>query len=350
MAVDITINETIDLVDITVNPNIIEVNVTRTSGGGGSQTLAQTLDNGNSTGGENILVNNADAIELENGSLLKKGTYDYDGAGGGISRICSVGFEDMWQAGIRHVYDNNGLIRNSTNGFDVIPDGNFDVSNRFKVGSFWTLDNGTTYICTDNTEDAAVWELYSSSGIPTLQEVLDNNNDLVDGNFFAGTGAGAGNSATDVNAFGLIAGQGNSGSNLNALGFQAGLTNEGTSVNAFGVNSGLGNTFNNVNLFGENATADENGQTVLSKDGTIMARISTAELTASRKYTIQDADGTLAFIDDVPTLTSQLTNDGADGVNPFITALDIPVGAEASTLVREVKNMTGATLTKGTVV
>jgi hypothetical protein len=50
------------------------------------------------------------------------------------------------------------------------------------------------------------------------------------------------------------------------------------------------------------------------------------------------------------TQTSQLTNNGADGVNPFITALDIPVGSQASTLVREVKNMTGATLTKGTIV
>jgi hypothetical protein len=50
------------------------------------------------------------------------------------------------------------------------------------------------------------------------------------------------------------------------------------------------------------------------------------------------------------TQTSQLTNNGADGVNPFITALDIPIAGQASTLVREVKNMTGATLTKGTVV
>ena len=50
------------------------------------------------------------------------------------------------------------------------------------------------------------------------------------------------------------------------------------------------------------------------------------------------------------TQTSQLTNNGADGVNPFITALDIPTTGQASTIVREVKNMTGATLTKGTVV
>ena len=52
----------------------------------------------------------------------------------------------------------------------------------------------------------------------------------------------------------------------------------------------------------------------------------------------------------VPTQTSQLTNNGADGTNPFITALDIPTAGQAGTLVREVKNMTGATLNKGTVV
>jgi hypothetical protein len=49
MAVDITINETIDLVDITVNPNIIEVNVTRTSGGGGVQTVTGTTVTGTTT-------------------------------------------------------------------------------------------------------------------------------------------------------------------------------------------------------------------------------------------------------------------------------------------------------------
>ena len=63
-----------------------------------------------------------------------------------------------------------------------------------------------------------------------------------------------------------------------------------------------------------------------------------------------------AFILNKPTIpsavtqTSQLTNNGANGINPFITALDIPVAGQASSLVREVRNMTGATLTKGTVV
>jgi hypothetical protein len=64
---------------------------------------------------------------------------------------------------------------------------------------------------------------------------------------------------------------------------------------------------------------------------------------------------TLATLNDIGggggiSQTSQLINDGADGVNPFITALDIPTAGQAGTLVREVKNMTGATLTKGTVV
>jgi hypothetical protein len=43
MTVDITISETINEVDITVLPNIIEVNVTRTSGGGGNQDLTEVV-------------------------------------------------------------------------------------------------------------------------------------------------------------------------------------------------------------------------------------------------------------------------------------------------------------------
>jgi len=81
MAVDIVIQETIDSVDITVNPNIIEVNVTRTSGGGGgSQNLQQVTDEGNttdndiivrhSTGNEVIIesITNSSQISVNQGS------------------------------------------------------------------------------------------------------------------------------------------------------------------------------------------------------------------------------------------------------------------------------------------
>jgi hypothetical protein len=109
-------------------------------------------------------------IFFDNGSALREGTYDF-GANGGISRICSVDYEDMWQAGIRHVFDNNGLIRHSTNCFDVVPDSSFDNTLRFKVDSLWTLDNGTTYKCTDASTGAAVWEIYHNF-IPNLTQVL----------------------------------------------------------------------------------------------------------------------------------------------------------------------------------
>jgi len=127
----------------------------------GSQTLTQTLVIGNNTGGNDILLNSTDAIQLENNSSLRKGTYDF-GQGGGVSRICGVDYEDMWQGGIRHVFDSNGFIRNSTNCFNIIPNSSFDDTLRFKIGSFWTLDDGTTYECTDATTGAAVWQLYST--------------------------------------------------------------------------------------------------------------------------------------------------------------------------------------------
>ena len=52
----------------------------------------------------------------------------------------------------------------------------------------------------------------------------------------------------------------------------------------------------------------------------------------------------------VPTLTSDLTNDGANGLNPFITALDIPTFASADKMVTVGRNSTGSTLYKGTIV
>lgn len=53
MAVDIVIQETIETVDITVNPNIIEVNVTRTTGAGGIQSIVA---------GTNITVDDTDPL------------------------------------------------------------------------------------------------------------------------------------------------------------------------------------------------------------------------------------------------------------------------------------------------
>ena len=145
---------------------VMTINASEPSGGGGgTQTLAQTLLLGNTTGGEDISISNGDKIVLDNGSELRAGSYDFGGTGG-ISRICSVGYEDMWQSGIHHIFDNNGFIRESNNCFSINPDNTFDNTLRFKVGSRWVLDDGTTYMCTDASTGASVW--IPINGIITL--------------------------------------------------------------------------------------------------------------------------------------------------------------------------------------
>ena len=99
-------------------------------------------------------------LMFANASELREGTYDFGGQGG-ISQICSVGFENNWQSGFNHIFDNNGLIRESLHCFDIVPDSSFDSSLRFKIGSLWKLDDGTIYECVDATIGAAVWQLYN---------------------------------------------------------------------------------------------------------------------------------------------------------------------------------------------
>lgn len=92
-------------------------------------------------------------------------------ATGGISEICSVGYEKNWQSGIEYIYDLDGYIRSATNCLNVVPGNTFDLDKKFKVGSLWTLDTGLTYICTSNVVDSATWEIYSTVR-PNLTQVL----------------------------------------------------------------------------------------------------------------------------------------------------------------------------------
>jgi hypothetical protein len=322
--IDINVAQTVEEVTINVVDNVIQVNINQVNGGGGSQTLNETLVNGNATDGEDIFLSDGDSILLDNGSKLKKGTTNAgNGGNNGIALKCSLDYEFKWEAGRMYIMQQDGVgIRETRYNFNVAPTVNDDDTKGYAVDSRWVLDNGDLYICTDATEGAAVWELQGT--IPTLQEVLYNNHDLVDGNFFAGTDAGEDNTGISVIAVGESAGNGNSGNNGVFLGNIAGIINTGNSVNALGSSAGLNNNFNYVNLFGESANADEDGQTVFSKDGIIMARISTTELTDTKKYNLPDADGTFALTSDIPTNTSDLVNDGENGVSPYVTADQLP--------------------------
>lgn len=147
------------------------------TGGGGSQTLADTLILGSTTDGENISISSGDSIILDNGSLLRKGTIDagYGGANG-IAQICSVGYELKWEAGRLYVMGDGGVtIREVSHNFTTTPTFYDDITKGFVIGSRWLLDDGTLYICTDATDDTAVWELQPN--IPTKTSDLINDGD-----------------------------------------------------------------------------------------------------------------------------------------------------------------------------
>jgi hypothetical protein len=252
------------------------------SGGGG--TLAETLALGNNTGGTDILLNNSDSIVLENYSLLQKGTYDF-GQSGGISRICGVGFEDMWQGGIRHVFDGNGFIRNSTNCFDIVPDISFDNTLRFKIGSIWTLDDGTNYICTDATIGSAVWELYNV--IPSATGYIPYSGATSD---------------IELGPQNIIGGY---------LDFYTGFNYE----NFFTINEF---TLQGVYISPDGISLSTNG---LGFNGFIRSSLLT---TTSQYYELPDASGTLALTSNIPTKTSDLVNDGDNGISHFISLEDLP--------------------------
>jgi len=66
-------------------------------------------------------------------------------------------------------------IREVSHNFTNVPTATDDVTKGFVQNTRWILDNGDVYVCTDPTEDAAVWELVNT--IPTLQEVTDKGNE-----------------------------------------------------------------------------------------------------------------------------------------------------------------------------
>ena len=152
--------------------------------------------------------------------------------------------------------------------------------------------------------------------IPTLQQVLDNNHDLVDGINLQGTEAGIGQTGINVNIQGFKAGQNQTGNEVNIWGRGAGQNQTGSDVNLWGRGAGVDNSFNNVNLLGAFAQATSNGQTVLSKDGVTMARIDTQQMTDSRKYDLPDFSGTFALIN--------ITDDFADDTDAATGG--VPIG------------------------
>jgi len=100
--------------------------------------------------------------------------------------------------------------------------------------------------------------------VPSLQQVLDFNHDLVGGNNYQGTSAGVGNGGADVNAFGKGAAVNNVGTHVNAFGRAAADQNTGNNLNAIGESSAQLNVGNNVNAVGSLAASANLGSDVIA--------------------------------------------------------------------------------------
>lgn len=121
--------------------------------------LADVLDQGNTSGPNDIVFDASQGLLFDNNSRLREGTIDA-GLGGskGIAQICGVGYELKWEAGRLYVMGDGGTtIRQSLYNFNNTPTATDDSDLGYAVGSLWTLDDGTTYECIDATPASADW-------------------------------------------------------------------------------------------------------------------------------------------------------------------------------------------------
>lgn len=155
----------------------------------------------------------------------------------------------------------------------------------------------------------------------SLQNVLDNNHDLVNGNNFQGTGAGIGNTSTGVIAFGdsagvrnsnsgnifmgLWAGKDNSGSLNIGLGEACLYGNSGNYVVGIGAGALAGNAYDYVTGFGRNVSATNSKQLIFTDDDHSV-RINWEPISDDRTFTLPpQADGTFKVTNYyAPDLTS----------------------------------------------
>jgi hypothetical protein len=130
-------------------------------GGGGASDLAGVLNIGNTSGPNPIIFDEFFGLIFDNNSRLQEGTIDA-GLGGnkGIAEICGLGYESKWEGGVRYIMGSSGnTIRQSLYNFGNTPTVTDDDTLGYAVGSLWTLDDGTTYVCSDATTGAAVWAI-----------------------------------------------------------------------------------------------------------------------------------------------------------------------------------------------
>ena len=149
------------------SPGVVEVNVP--GGGGAVGTLQEVTDLGNSTTNDIDFIANA-GLSFDNGAFFRKGTTDAGNGGAkGTAQICSISYELKWEAGRLYYMEQDGFtIRDVTHNFTFVPQVTDDSTKGFVVGSRWSLDDGTVYLCSDDTIGAAVWAVVTVGGVTSV--------------------------------------------------------------------------------------------------------------------------------------------------------------------------------------
>ena len=150
------------------SPGVVEVNVPG-GGSGGVGTLQEVTNLGNSTTNDIAFTATA-GLSFDNGAFFRKGTTDAGNGGAkGTSQICSISYELKWEAGRLYYMEQDGFtIRDVTHNFTFVPQPTDDSTKGFVVGSRWSLDDGTVYLCSDATIGAAVWSVVSTGGVTSV--------------------------------------------------------------------------------------------------------------------------------------------------------------------------------------
>ena len=103
-------------------------------------------------------------FEFDNGSKLREGSIKRDFEGG-IARVCTNEKEDQWENGVRSLFEVNGsVIYAESINIGDIPNEDYDAADSYAIGSrFKNLVTGIEYICTYDTNNAAIWEPLSGN-------------------------------------------------------------------------------------------------------------------------------------------------------------------------------------------
>jgi hypothetical protein len=137
------------------------------------QDLQEVTDEGNTTTNDIAFTGTA-GLSFDNGAFFRKGTTDAGNGGAkGTAQICSISYELKWEAGRLYYMEQDGFtIRDVTHNFTFVPQVTDDSSKGFVVGSRWSLDDGTVYLCSDDTIGAAVWAVVSVGTVTSVSATV----------------------------------------------------------------------------------------------------------------------------------------------------------------------------------